>query len=807
MTEAALAYQARGWRVLQLQGIREDGKTCTCRKGGDCRSAGKHPVMDAWASAPRMTDDEIRAAWSGWRADHGVGIATGVDSGVWALDVDPDNGGREGIARLQADHGPLTAAYVVETGSGGWHLYFEMPEDFEPTNRRGGLKEYPGLDVRGNGGQVVAPPSRSAKGGYRVISDGEPEPAPDWLLNLLRPAAPVAPVAPAPVVVGDAESERLLAYATTVRGLEVGRLKAMAEAAGDDYRGEPWNSTTFHVACALLELANSPWAPYDERAAYADLFQHAPRDAGFTDEDVNERFRSAVSTVGSNGRPYPSARVDTLDEVTSWANEPGVRVDPILFKGAAPPGVADLPQTPQRTWDDLGNAMRVVDHFGAGLRWVAETESWALFRDGRWQLVKPNIVQGLVQRMLDELVPTREAPNYSDVPEDSEKDDVSPREHFLKWLKGQRMSARIAAAQKEAQGRWELQASMADFDADPMLFNAADCVIDLTNGNRLPHDPRLMLMRQSPVKYDPAAAAPLWDRFLDRVQPDESMRLYLQRISGYSLTGSVDEQAFFIHHGDGANGKSLFSSLVGRAVGEYGQTVAPSTLLSNTQDEHPTGVAMMQGKRWLPATETAPGKRLDEEKVKNLTGNEAVSARFMGKDFFDFRPTGKLHLITNHLPFLSDAKSIWRRIHLVKWGVSIPEAEQDRRLEYKLQAELPGILAWLVRGATMWREQGLAMPRAAAADLAEYRGDSDSFGDFLRDCTLPAPGARTPTAALYQSYTGWAFNQGIRRPMTQQSFVATMLERRYERYRDARSRGFVGVAPVTAAVFPWDSSA
>lgn len=820
MADAAKAYRARGWRPIRLHGLREDGLTCTCKRGVECGgSSAKHPTDDGWQNAEPMTDGEIDAAWGGWRAGHNVGIATGGPGGFFVLDVDPDNGGTESIRQLQNDYKPLEAAAAQVTGSGGWHLLFAMPPDFDVTNRRGQLKGYPGLDIRGTGGQIVAAPSSTPKGTYRWLSEGEPEQAPAWLLELLRPkAAPKAPaVAPAPAVerpsYDDAETDRLERYSATVRDLEVGRLVAMKEAAGPSYTGEPWNTTTFSVACALLELANSPWTLYDHEQAYLDLWHNAPRDEGFTDEDVNGRWESAKTTVGENARPFPVARPDAVAEVTSWASEPGVRIDPILLQGRkAPPGViveADPDDRapahiPQRTWDDLGNAKRMVDHFGRRLRWVAQPAQWAVFRSGRWELVAPNVVQGMVQEMFDELIPATEALHYPDV---ADEDDDSERDKFIKWLKAQRMSARIAAAQKEAQGRPELQADVMQFDQAPMLFNVANGVVDLATGDLLPHSPELMLMRQSPVEYDPAATAPLWAAFLDRVMPDPEMQAYLQRISGYSMTGNVTEQAFFIHHGDGANGKSIWSAITSAVLSGYGQVVAPSTLLANTQDEHPTGVAMMMGKRWLPATETAPGRRLDEEKVKNLTGNEPVTARFMGKDFFEFLMTGKLHLITNHLPFLSDAHSIWRRIHLIQWGVTIPEAEQDRQLEQKLRGELPGILLWFVRGAKAWAEQGLNAPAAALQDLAVYRGDSDSFGDFLRECTLPSPDAQTPVGQLYDKYVAWALRQGMRRPMTQPSFVAVMVERKFKRYRDSRSRGFVGIVPVasqlTTADLPW----
>ena len=812
----------RGWRPIRLHGLNPKTGLCTCSEG-DHNSAGKHPVDSAWQNTPPMSEAEIDQAWSGWREHCNVGIATGKPSGFFVLDVDPDAGGADSVKRLQADHGKLPKTVMQKTGSGGWHLLFQMPTDFDVTNSNKALvKLYPGLDIRGTGGQIVAAPSRAPKGAYTWLSepDAEPEPAPGLLLDLLRPAQPDRDLVTSAIEIpeGDEETARCELYSASVRDAEVTRLTIMAEnAVGPEarYIGEPWNETTFAVSCALLELANSPWTLYSGGQARIDVWQNAPRDAGFTYTDIEARWDSAVSTVGDRGRPYPAKREEASAE---WGAEPGVRVDPILLGGVVAPAREDEPlPRPLRSWDDLGNAMRIVDHFGKALRWVAEAEKWAVFRGGRWRVVQNNVVQGYVQRMIHEIIPATEAQQYSsdligDPPAEGDEDTrTSERDAFLKWLKAQRMSARITAAQQEAKGRHELHVSISDFDADPMLLNVANGVIDLRTGRREDPRPEHMLMRQSPVAYDPEARAPIWDAFLERMQPDPQMRAYLQRCLGYSLSGHIREQAFFIHHGDGANGKSICTEAVGAVMGEYGQTVASSTLLSSANEEHPAGIAMMQGKRWLPATETAPGKRLDEEKVKNLTGDARITARFMGKDWFEFEPSGKIHLVTNHLPFLSDAKSIWRRIHLIRWAVSLAEKEWDRALGTKLQGELPGILNWLLDGCLEWQKQGLNPPEVALGDKADYRGDSDVFGDFLRERTMPAPGTRVPTENIYRAYSNWCFDQGIRRPMSQPSFVATMTERKIPRFKDARQRGFKdimvvapAVAPVIAPV-PWEN--
>lgn len=792
--DAARGYAERGWRPLLLQGLRADGKTCTCVKGEKCKSAGKHPVDNEWEKTP--APEEASKPWEGWRANGNVGIATGHPSGIWVLDIDPKKDGAKNAKALEAKYGRLDAKYVVQTGGGGWHLYYEMPPDVDVRNTESKIAR--GIDVRGTGGQVVAPPSVTDLGPYVVLKDGPPQRAPAWLEELVvkREAEPLELPPETPAV--EAGDPRLEAYAERVRQLEVGRLQAMAAAAtpdGENYAGEPWNGTTFQVACNLLELANSSWCHYTVEQAYSDLLAHAPTDSGFTSEDINVRWQSAVTKIGQGGREVPpppdrSAVQEMIDDLDSR--------NPV---SAVPAAIPTSPQT--RTWDDIGNGGRFLDWHGRIARYVAESEGWALYEDGRWVEVKSNIVLGMAQKLLAETVPTFELPLYSNIVPAAvgNKQPKSKQQEFREWCDKQRMAARVEACVKMAAGRPGLQASTNDFDTTPHLFNALDTVIDLRTGERVEQAPELMMMKRGGVAYSPLAPCHRWQAFLDRVMPDQEQQAYLQRIVGYSLTGDTTAQAFFIHYGKGANGKSVFLEVLRRAVGDYGQTIPRDALLAKKDSEHPTSIARMKGMRFMEVSETAPGRRLDEEVVKNLTGDANVTARYMGKDFYEFAPTGKIHYITNHLPLLSDADSIWRRLHLIHWGVTIPTDEQNLRLAQEIIAgELAGVFAWAVRGAGAWYAQGLNAPHSMKEALEVYREESDIFGDFLREKTTRGDNLVTPLSEILASYTAWCFISNIKKPMTRQSLSAILKERGFESKRTSSGVAFKGIGLIAQTI-------
>ena len=320
---AAADYVARGWHVLLLHDVHTGKCSCGNPNGKADHdtpegSGGKHPIGAAWGASAIAERGQLDAALTA-NPYANIGILTGQLSGIWVLDIDPRHDGHLRLLELEAQHGPLPYTYTVRTGSGGAHYYFAMPDDFTPTNAKGMLP--PGIDVRGQGGQVVAPTSVTHAGPYWVAVNAPVAAAPAWLLELIRSRPPreaTPDYSGGRHEAGDLPTERLARYAAQVVLRECQRLA--------DAQVGSRGSTAFAVACNLLELCNSPWSGlnpertrwlYDQAAAAA-----AAHGGGFDAREAESSWASAQRTVGERGRPVPP-------EITG-----GALVD---FAGGVPP--------------------------------------------------------------------------------------------------------------------------------------------------------------------------------------------------------------------------------------------------------------------------------------------------------------------------------------------------------------------------------------------------------------------------------------------------------------------------------------
>jgi putative DNA primase/helicase len=309
-----------------------------------------------------------------------------------------------------------------------------------------------------------------------------------------------------------------------------------------------------------------------------------------------------------------------------------------------------------------------------------------------------------------------------------------------------------------------IPARITDFDANGWLLNVGNGTIDLRTGELRNHSRGDLISNITEVHFVEGAKCDLWQEFLRRIT-DENLPLleYLQRFAGYLLVGDTSDQSLHFLIGTGANGKSVFCEVVQRLLGDYAVTVSPDLIMLRRHGGIPNDVARLRGVRAALMNETSQGSRFDEAKLKDLTGGDTLTARFLHAEFFDFQPTHRIVVRGNHKPSISGTdEGIWRRLRLIPFTVSIPIHEQDRELLRKLEAELPGILQWAIAGCLKWQRSGLDPPAIITDAVRQYRDESDTLGRFISEQCEVRNLAQVKSSVFFQRYQQFADQAGER---------------------------------------------
>ena len=422
---------------------------------------------------------------------------------------------------------------------------------------------------------------------------------------------------------------------------------------------------------------------------------------------------------------------------------------------------------------DLGNSERFVrDHAGVA-RFVGSWGKWLVWDGRRWTL---DLVGGAERLAKDTVRAMLAESNAEHAAAMGAAERADGDEELLQVAKERQRRASAAAAWAfESHGASRIRSMLAlarsapelavthhDLDADPWLLNVANGTIDLQTGSLRPHDPRDLITKLAPVEYDPEAACPIWDAFLLRAMGGSAELVdFLRRMIGYALTGVIREHVLGFLFGGGANGKSTFVGTMHALLGDYASRAPRGLLFRSRGDRHETELTTLFGARFVSCAEVDEGAIFDEALVKDLTGGDQVTARRMREDHWTFTPTHKLFLAGNHKPRVRGADDgIWRRIRLVPWLVTIPAAERDTSLPERLRAELPGILAWAVRGCQEWQRRGLGEPLAVLDATASYRDESDPLREFFDLHCVFEPDGRVPRKQIRGAYEEYCSDNG-----------------------------------------------
>jgi putative DNA primase/helicase len=692
MMQAAFSYISQGFKVFP---VKTDKKPLTA-----------HGLKDA-----TQTQSGVREFWTRW-PDAGIALVT---EGFMVLDFDTKNGGVGSKAAIEAKYGPLSRTRTHRTGGGGEHWIYRNPNGTDVRNTVT-FAGYEGVDLRANGGYIVAPPSPHESGRrYEVLDDSTIAPAPTWLVDLAtkkrKTRSPQTTSENQPIPEGQ-RNFTLTSLAGTMRR-----------------RGMSANT----IEIALLEVnrqqCSPPLSEDEVRRVARSVTRYEPETA------LGEPVRTAIA------------------------------------------GLFNL--------TDMGNAERLVSRYGEMLHYCYERKRWLVWNGKVWEWDSGNKVAALAKLAVRKIY--HEAGDESD-----EKKRKGIASHAAKSESDPRLTGMINLAQSEP----SIPIKLTDLDTSPWLFNCRNGTIDLRSGHLLPHRKEDLITILVPVDYSPEAKCKLWTQFLDRVMGSNvELITYLQRAVGYSLTGDTRSQTMFFLYGLGSNGKSTFITTIRKLTGGYGTKA--NTSLFMTKDKNSGGpsedLANLQGKRFVMASEIEDGRHLAVVLIKEMTGGEAIRADRKYEHEVEFQPVHKIWLVGNHKPVITDTTlSIWRRVKLIPFIVTIANREIDPDLPAKLESELPGILAWAVRGCLDWRRYGLNEPDTVTTATASYRHEQDMLGDFIEDCCILESTASISKADLKDEYERWC-KENNADPITQRAFKARLTEKGITEGRNGKERYWRGI--------------
>ncbi len=430
---------------------------------------------------------------------------------------------------------------------------------------------------------------------------------------------------------------------------------------------------------------------------------------------------------------------------------------------------------------DVGNAERFASVSGNDFRWCSPWQKWLHWDGTRWSPDDREITTDTAMKFI------RYCRGIA-----GQTEDRKQREEILAFLQSCEGRGRLAAMIELV--RAKLPIIPDELDADPMLFNVKNGTIDLKTGEMKPHDRADGITQVSPVEYDPFAECPKWKAFLSEIMLGRQELIdFLQTLAGYCLTGRTSEQIFAILYGLGRNGKTVLINVLLHIIGDYAREMPSEMLMIRKNEGVPNDLAALRGRRLITCSESEGGGRLAESRVKALTGQDMITARFLFGEYFTFTPTFKLLLRTNHKPRIRGSDhAIWRRIALIPFEYRVPEEKVNPNLEAALIEEAPGILNWAIEGCLRWQREKLIRPDVIQAATEAYKEAEDILGDFLRENTIPDKDGRIKSGELYKTYNEWTQANGARQ-ISQKAFSESMEEHGYEKIKGRDFTYWLGI--------------
>ncbi|WP_149084820.1 phage/plasmid primase, P4 family [Microbacterium sp. 1S1] len=501
-------------------------------------------------------------------------------------------------------------------------------------------------------------------------------------------------------------------------------------------------------------------------------------------------------------------------DLSDWRAQEGEAFRPLLMHAIAEKKPLALVEVSRRSWNeklysltDLGAArylLAYIKGLGADLRYTPETGFMTVDK-GVWRPDGVQQVRTWAQQVAD-IVRAHAAVEVQNA--EGKARDSDEQERATRWSRfaaAVQSSRGLSAMVRELQALPGVGVSFTAFDQHNHLAAFTNGVVDLRTGDLGPHDPSLLLTKSFRFDYDPEATAPRWVRFIEEAHPEkEGVVEYFQVLLGYGITGHTSEACFIVNYGvKGGNGKSTMHEAIADVCDDFTVTTAFSVF-----EEKPAGgisndTAALKGARFALASEGNAGKAMDEAKLKSVTGGDRVTARFLHKDNFTFKPNFLLLLASNNKPaFKGQDGGLWRRVKMIHWNHSFTEAgTADPNLGATLRSEAQGIATWLVQGAVRWHREGLRDPQWIKDATKTYKATSDALAGFFPGNFVADASSRCDGATLYESYTAWTKAEGLplKEVWTRRAFYGALTERGLVQRKTNKGQAFDGIRPANDA--------
>lgn len=416
-------------------------------------------------------------------------------------------------------------------------------------------------------------------------------------------------------------------------------------------------------------------------------------------------------------------------------------------------------------YDDTGNADRFTDIFKDRVLYSYTNKGWYIYDGKRWLFDTLGRINDYFEQSIEVMKKQGMTTNVpmleNETSEDYQKRLKAIRTAYEKHLTYSRSNRGTVAGVKQSMHKNSVDIS--EFDGNDMLINLENSIYDMVSGINIPHDATLKFTKKANVSYDESKKCPRWEQFLREIfNDDKDLIKWIQKALGYSLTGKTSEQVMFILNGNGRNGKSVFLDVVSHIFGDYRTNIQPDSLMVKNSQGANSDIARLKGARFVTTVESNDGMRFNEGLVKQLTGGDTVTARFLHANEFEFTPKFKVWMATNHRPIIRGTdKGIWRRIRLIPFEREFTEEEVDLDLTSKLLAESDGILQWMLKGLEMWQKERLGMCEKILMANKEYRQEMDVVSTFIEECVNNSLGKEVKAAELYQHYKNYCSQNGF----------------------------------------------